>query len=99
MSRGPGKVERAVESALRRSSRALGRVHVEIEDVVSDAYDVPLGAKPTRAQRVAILRAMRNFVRKHGAYTLAGGKGTTRIVRLDKPISDLPRWVGRWSDQ
>ena len=92
MSRGPGKIERAV-----RRTRALGRVHVEIEDVVSDAYDVPLGAKPTRAQRVAILRAMRSFVRKHGAYTLAGGKGTTRIDRLDKPA--MPRWLGHWSDQ
>ena len=49
MSRGPGKVERAVERAVRRT-RALGRVPVEIENVVSDAYDVPLGAKPTRAQ-------------------------------------------------
>jgi len=41
------------------------------------------------------LRAMRNFIRKHGAYTLADGKGTTRIVRLDKPAMPL----GRWSDQ
>jgi hypothetical protein len=41
------------------------------------------------------LRAMRNFIRKHGAYTLADGKGTTHIVRLDKPAMPL----GRWSDQ
>jgi hypothetical protein len=40
---------------------------------------------------------MRSFVRKHGAYTLAGGKGTTRIDRLDKPA--MPRWLGHWSDQ
>ena len=97
MSRGPGKIERAVERAVRRSSRALGRFQVETEDVASEAYDVPLGAKPTRAQRVAILRAMRSFARKHRAYTLVGGKGTTRIVRLDK--SAMPRWVGHWSDQ
>jgi hypothetical protein len=50
MSRGPGKVERAVERAVRRSSRALGPVHVEIEDVVSDAYD-PRGQVNERQRR------------------------------------------------
>ena len=57
----------------------------------------PSGPSQREHRRVAILRAMRSFVRKHGAYTLAGGKGTTRIDRLDKPA--MPRWLGHWSDQ
>ena len=57
----------------------------------------PSGPSQREHRRVAILRAMHSFVRKHGAYTLAGGKGTTRIDRLDKPA--MPRWLGHWSDQ
>ena len=64
-------VERAVARTVRRSSRALGPVYVEIEDVVGDAYGVSLGA-------VAIARAMRSFVRKYTVYGLAGGQGRCR---------------------
>ena len=99
MSRGPGKVERAVAHAVRHSSRALGRVYVEIEDVVGDACGVSLGAKPKRAQRVAIARAMGSFVRKYTVYGLVGGRGTTplRIVRLDEPDPGLPNWAAQRS--
>ena len=48
--------------------------------IAREVYGVTFEQEPTRAQRVAILRAMHSFVRTHQAYRLAGGQGRTRLV-------------------
>jgi len=48
--------------------------------IAREVYGVTFEQEPTRAQRVAMLRAMHSFVRTHQAYRLAGGQGRTRLV-------------------
>ena len=78
MLRGPGKIQRAI-ALLCRQPRNIGAT-VTAAAIAREVYGVTFEQEPTRAQRVAILRAMHSFVRTHQAYRLAGGQGRTRLV-------------------
>ena len=76
MLRGPGKIQRAIALLCRQPRNAT----VTAAAIAREVYGVTFEQEPTRAQRVAILRAMHSFVRTHQAYRLAGGQGRTRLV-------------------
>ena len=69
------KIERAITRAVSEKRRGM-KVVVYATDLVSDVYG---NARPTRGQLLAVLHAMRAFVRKHRAYILAGGQGPSRL--------------------
>ena len=77
------KIERAITRAVSEKRRGM-KVVVYATDLVSDVYG---NARPTRGQLLAVLHAMRAFVRKHRAYILAGGQGPSRlsIIMADHP--------------
>jgi hypothetical protein len=90
MSKGPGRIERALARAVRLSHLRLGQVHVEAADVARVVYGA---AVLTRSQRVSVVSGMHRFVRKHWRYALAGGQGRTplRIIRSDVKAPEAQR--------
>ena len=105
MSRGPGRIERVIERAIADDhapdqwTGKPGPVLVSSWSLVFDAYQprvdgrwiTDLGWLPTRAQRQAVTRAMRSFVRKHQRYALAGGNGrmVLYLYEPDDPLSAM----------
>ena len=75
-----GKVERAIAAEIADAAKPdrgrIGPVHIRSDQLVDEVdrpEDVRLGWnwadwKPTLAQRKAVTRAMRSFVRKHQQY-------------------------------
>jgi hypothetical protein len=108
MSRGPGKIERAIERVIRRDRRGGMWCAVTATDIEREIYDawfdletideIPVRERRARhhRQRVAVIRAMHSFVRKHKIYRLAGGQGRAPlvIVRADEVEGrkTLPAW-------
>jgi hypothetical protein len=78
MSRGPGHIQRAIEMVIARQRRHRARIAITVEDVVFEAYD---GGRLTRAQMVAVRRAMHSFVHKHPSCVLTQG---TRLLLVPK---------------
>jgi hypothetical protein len=94
MSRGLGRIERAIASTLDYSGTAvsdrLARDVFEPSFRDGDDYDVDAyyAWKPSRSQRIATVRAMRSFVRKNPQLALAGGRGRSPLYIYnteDKP--------------
>jgi hypothetical protein len=97
-----GKIERAivaeiVYSTRPRSNGSVSSVHIRSDLLTDDVYcpddmrhdwSSP-SWKPTLAQRKAVTRAMRNFVRKHPQYALTGGQGRRELYLYDTadPVS------------
>ena len=90
MSRGPGKIEQAIERIARHDRRRRLPVVITARDIAREAYDVVFPGdqaetiEPERAamhkHHVAVIRAMHSFVRKHRAYRLGGGQERTQLV-------------------
>jgi hypothetical protein len=86
MSKGLGRIERAILNRIREQRRRKERVLVDGLDVALDVYESGRwvnGIVP-RAQRVPILRAMHSVVRKYPENKLIGGKGTTPLRIVSK---------------
>jgi hypothetical protein len=96
MSKGMGRVERAI---MQEITRAMYGAHprpvcVSSWDVANDAYEPrPLGTalywKPSRTQRQAAARAMHSFINKYPQYALMGGQGRKDLYLYehDDPVS------------
>ena len=95
-----GKIERAIATEIAdaikprfgHSSSVLVRSDVLVGDVYCPKdlnWDDEIAWKPTLAQRKAVTRAMRSFVRKHQQYALTGGQGRRQLYLYDTadPVS------------
>ncbi len=97
-----GKIERAIAAEIADAAnsdrfRRIGPVHIRSDQLVDEVYcpeDARHGWnwadwKPTLAQRKAVTRAMRSFVRKHQQYALTGGQGRRERYLYDTadPVS------------
>ena len=88
----------AAFAAAFNAAKSVAMTKVAFDAAVDAAHEVACKASnPTKAQRVAVLRAMHTFVSKHPAYALAGGKGVTplRIVRIGSVLSRSPKEAAR----
>ena len=76
MSRGLGRIERAILTLLEEDEEGYA-VSPDARQMAVDIYGLRgQDAPPTRAQYVAVLRAMHSLVRKfRGPLGLTGGKG------------------------
>jgi hypothetical protein len=52
MSRGPGKIERAIPRSIKRSRKRLGQVHVKVNDIVEDVYGNAIDAVCAALNRI-----------------------------------------------
>ena len=99
MSRGLGRLERAIVARIERQRQAHREVRVTVGDIVWDAYphrwvkgDFVDPDPPPRSHLVAAHRAMHSFVRKHPQYALIGGKRS-------QPLMLVPLWRARqWAE-
>ena len=91
-----GKIERAIATEIAdaikprfgHSSSVLVRSDVLVGDVYCPKdlnWDDEIAWKPTLAQRKAVTRAMRSFVRKHQQYALTGGKAAASFTSTTPP--------------
>ena len=92
-----GKVERAIAAEIADAAKRIGTVLITSDELVDNVY-CPEGMngldwdqrwRPTLAQRKAVTRAMRSFVRKHQQYALTGGQGRRELYLYDTadPVS------------
>lgn len=102
MSRGLGRIERVIADAIEyahtpNSRGETGHVAITTWHLLCACWSpYKPGCAPTaedyefsHAQRAAVVRAMRSFVRKNPAYAVAGGAGrkSLRIYEIGDPIS------------
>jgi hypothetical protein len=83
MSRGSGHVERTI-------AMLIGRAHASHQPLHFDVLDIAEAAYPekglTKAQEVAVRRAMHSFARKHPRYVVTDSKwGLGRIAPVPRP--------------
>jgi hypothetical protein len=96
MSRGPGKILRAIEQAIEKSrvgfEGKVAPVIVGSHEIAARVFGPPFdGTKPfgpqfepSRTQMQSVTRAMRAFVLRHQQYALRGGRGR-RALMLYEP--------------
>jgi hypothetical protein len=100
MSKGLGRIEREILRKIEdahepRSDGTVGAVHVHSWEIVHGLFapldTMSLDWSPSIAQRTAVSRAMRSFVRKHPQYALAGGKGRKMLYLFEPgdPVSAM----------
>ena len=82
MSRGLGRIERAILAVIEREAEEGFGLMLCAEDLAQEIYRSK--ALPTRAQVISVLRAMHSFTRKFPQYALAGGKGRERLWLYDR---------------
>ena len=86
MSRGLGKLERAIDGWMPTtldSNRLAREVFEPPFSDFNDDIDACLAWKPSRSQRIATVRAMHSYVRKNPQYALAGGRGRGPLYIYD----------------
>ena len=100
MSRGLGKIERAIVRAIEVNRDAGHPAHVSSWAITLDVFEPKPEApgwrwmwNPTRSQRASVVHAMRTFVRKFPCYDLAGGQGRKPLL-LYEPSDPLG---GMWA--
>jgi hypothetical protein len=103
MSRGLGRLERAIVARIERQRQAHSQVRVTVGDIVWDAYphrwvkgDFVDHDPPPRAHLVAAHRAMHLFVRKHPEFGLIGGKGGWPLELVF--VSAAGSWASLWRE-
>jgi len=105
MSRGLGRLERAIAARIERQRQAHIAVCVRVDEIVWDAYPrrlvVDMGEEVerpdlTRAHLVAAHRAMHSFVRKYPHYGLIGGKRGWPLELVS--VSAARRWASLWRE-
>ena len=101
MSRGLGKIERAIASMLEYSGTVdSDRLACDVFDPrLSDDYDIDayLVWKPSRSQRITTVHAMHSYVRKNPRYALAGGRGRAPLRIYD--TEDKPSGIVAAAEQ
>ena len=104
MSRGLGRLERAIAATIERQRQAHREVRVTVGDIVWVAYphrwvkgDFVDPNPPPRAHLVAAHRAMHSFVRKHPEFGLIGGKGGWPLELVS--VSAARRWASLWREE
>ena len=104
MSRGLGRLERAIVAGIERQRQAHREVRVTVGDIVWDAYphrwvkgDFVDPDPPPRAHLVAAHRAMHSFVRKHAEFGLIGGKGGWPLELVS--VSAARKWASLWREE
>ena len=104
MSRGLGRIERAILTCIEEGRRPLGSFtphgpHISSHHVISVCFPTPhyptpgRNQKPTPAQRKAIWRAMYTVVRKYPQYALMGGKGRTSLWLYEPADPESTLWA------
>jgi hypothetical protein len=104
MSRGLGRLERAIVATIERQRQAHREVRVTVGDIVGNAYphrwvkgDFVDPDPSPRAHLVAAHRAMHSFVRKHPEFGLIGGKGGWPLELVS--VSAARRWASLWREE
>jgi len=94
MSRGPGRLERAIVALI---EKRRGRVSLILrwQDIADEVYPA---SKNAHDAQVTCLRAMHSFVRKNPRYALIGGKGTTPLY-LYEPGNRFSTAKAKWHTQ
>jgi|SRR5215470_1254360 len=92
MSRGLGRIERAIWTLFEGDEEGYA-VRPDARQMALDIYGLRgLDAPPTRAQYVAVLRAMHSLVRKFGSqFALTGGKGRSPLILYE--VGDPRRYL------
>lgn len=95
MSRGLGRIGRAIAENIAFVRPKTGRpdpVQISSRDLLMDVYNPENRALVTftMAQRKAVVRAMKGFVRRFPCYALTGGQGRSLLV-LYEPGDPLSR--------
>jgi hypothetical protein len=104
MSRGLGCIERQIQSEILRELTPKANhtpcVHISSWDVVNDAfhpgyanYEIYWNWKPSRAQMLAVSRAMNSFVRKFPRFAVMGGQGRKRLYLYDRTDPMSVAWA------
>jgi hypothetical protein len=104
MSRGPGRLERAISLSISRHEASVAGGRSEAPWTLSswtlvwDAYHSrdgghSFGWTPTRAQRGMVVRAMRRFVQRHPRYGLMGGEGRRPLWLFDTTDPRSRQWL------
>jgi hypothetical protein len=82
MSRGPGHIERTIATLIERAHASRLQLHFDVLDIAEAAYPEE---KLTKAQEVAVRRAMHSFARMHPRYVLIDSKwGLGRIALVPR---------------
>jgi hypothetical protein len=82
MSRGPGHIERTIATLIERAYASHQLLHFDVFDIAEAAYPEK---KLTKAQEVAVRRAMHSFARKHPRYVVTDSKlGSGRIALVPR---------------
>jgi hypothetical protein len=80
MSRGPGHIERTIATLIERTHASHQQLHFDVLDIAAAAYPEK---GLTKAQEVAVRRAMHSFARKHPRYVVTDSKcGLGRIALI-----------------
>jgi hypothetical protein len=99
LSRGLGRIERRIVAQIEQCRRGgpddLKVVQVHSWEIAHYEYatNYSLDWEPTHAQRVAVARAMRSFVRKFPQHGLIGGKGHKMLYLYDRDDPLSVRWA------
>ena len=104
MSRGLGRIEWQIQkSILKEQMRIDGTspcVHISSWNVVIDVfhpgyanYEIYRNWEPSRAQKLAVSRAMNSFVRKFPQFALMGGQGRKRLYLYDTTNPESIAWA------
>jgi hypothetical protein len=95
VSKGLGRIERHILEEIERAAEPdiiigqPGAVFIRSRSLCREAFGAATwNYQPTEAQRKAVTRAMRSFVRKKQQYALAGGKGRRGLL-LYEPADPL----------
>ena len=101
MSRGLGRIERWILDEIER--RAVPDITGHSRPVLVNSWGLACNfdegrfsdfdAKPSRAQRVAVARAMHSFVRKFPQYALTGGRGRKMLYLYEPGDSLSAAWA------
>jgi hypothetical protein len=97
MSKGLGRIERLIERKIERAKTDTPPDPTQIctSELLRDAYpsnDWPFTTF-TPAQRKAVTRAMRSYVRKHRRYALTGGQGRKQLFLYEPDDPPSAKWV------
>lgn len=109
MSKGLGRIERAILGAIARDKVGLAGepdpVRVTSWGILYDLFQPAYGApsagmgwgwtprQATPAQRKTVVRALHSFVRKHPEYALTGGKGRKELILYEPADPVSAAWA------
>jgi hypothetical protein len=93
MSKGLGRIEQVIQRSVKRDlarEGLHGSVLISSWHIVDKVYS---NWRPSRAQQLAVNRAMKSFVRKFPRFALAGGQGRKRLFLYDTANPNSVAWA------